>query len=312
MKTLIKILTPFVILLTGLLRAQSFTITEENDFWVDSDNDYTQGLELEWYGSPGVTADGQYVKRDGISLRNHFYTPSDITISENQPDDRPWGGLTAITLKRQIQRKNFMEQRDIMVGAVGEWSYSDKIQARFHELIDSDKPMGWRHQIKNEPAVNWMHSIIYPLVSVGNPYRVSADLAPYTGYGVGNVAIYGDVGVITRVGYNMPSQRMTMINPTAVKTRPVLYGFGRAQARYYVHNIFIDGSLFRDGPEMDAVPFVTDYQLGVTAGVTDLCIWNKPYDILATYAVTHRSKEYRGQYNSNDFGTARLSIGRNF
>lgn len=299
------------VLLAGNVFGQRLTIKEENDVFTGSDNSYTQGAEIEWMQKPHIKEG--YTTRYGLSIRNVFYTPQDIKIAEPQPNDRPWAGLSALTLKQHIQYGDLLINQQFMGGAVGAWSYSEEIQTWFHAQIGSPKPMGWSNQIPNEVVVNWVADVIHPWYATGESEYLSADLAGLYGIALGNAFIYADGGVLARAGWNLPSHKLTIINPTeAWHVKPVAYIFGRVSGRAVAHNITINGSLFQDGPSQELEPFVTDYQYGVSIGVEGFKYDNQKYNLLISYAQTRRTEEFEGQQGETDFGTVIVGIGGEF
>lgn len=306
-----RIVAALFTLLLGISAPAEFSLKEENDVWLDSDNDYTQGLELEWMGSVAVDKNNRPA-RTGLSLRNVFYTPADIENPEPQPDDHPWAGLTALTLKQQRQLNNTFREDQFMVGVVGEWSYSEQIQTKFHKLIKDRLPLGWHNQLKNEVVANWIRTLIYPMYTIGKPKYLSADVAATCGWALGTAVVYGEGGALVRAGWNMPAHRITFINPSALRLEPTAYVFGRAQGRYYLHNIMLSGSLFQSGPEVDMTPFVTDYQIGTTFGAKNLKFDGSSWDAMVTLGYTQRSEEYDLQDGTSQFGTIILTLGTGF
>jgi lipid A 3-O-deacylase len=298
-------------LLTLPVLGQRISIREENDVWTGSDSSYTQGAEIEYMGATDIWRDRP--TRFGVSIRNLIYTPEDITIEEEQPDDRPWAGLSAVTLKMQRQHRHETVEHQLLIGTTGEWSYSDEIQTWFHELIGADKPMGWRNQIPEEVVVNYAFNGLHPFATYGKLDGWAADVAGTYGAAVGTAYVYGEGGALVRAGYNMPTHRLSIITPTSIfGWRPVGYVFGRAAGRYVAHNISIDGSWFQDGPSQDLEPIVTDLQAGVCVGAESFKYQDQRYNILLSYAATRRSDEFEGQNRATDFGTIHLAVGYDF
>jgi len=67
------------------------------------------------------------------------------------------------------------------VGVVGPASLAVPVQKRFHKMIGADRPMGWDHQLPNEPVLNvdytgayllakgdWSRSLSWRVVPVVN------------------------------------------------------------------------------------------------------------------------------------------------
>ena len=306
-----RILALLLLLAALPATAQRLSIREENDVWTGSDSSYTQGAEIEYMGDTHIWHDKP--TRMGVSLRNLIYTPEDITIAEPQPEDRPWAGLSGVTLKLQQQHSTETIEHQVLLGVTGEWSYSDEIQTWFHDLVGADTPMGWDNQIPEEFVVNYAINGVHPFETWGDLDYWAADVAGTYGGALGTAYVYGEGGGLVRAGYNMPTHRLSIITPTSVMGwRPVCYMYGRVAGRYVLHNISINGSLFQDGPSQDLEPFVTDIQGGICVGLESFKYENATYNILFSYAATRRSDEFRGQNNATDFGTFNLAVGYDF
>jgi len=246
------------------------------------------------------------------SVGHNLYTPSDITVAANQPNDRPWAaflygsaGLTSIT-------KNHVDSLEATVGVVGPAALGEQVQKFVHSHISgSDTPRGWRHQLKNEPALmlSWERSFPerYSLETFG--WRSSA--VPYIGATVGNVYTYASVGT----SFNI-SPYGAGFQDAPVRVRPSMPGtgafvvpdntfswyiFGGVEGRAVAHNIFLDGNTFTDSPDVDKKNFVADANVGLalTYGKTRL-----------SYALIYRTKEFDGQDSGDIFGA--ITLGRRF
>jgi len=283
--------------------AGALRITEENDSFVFSDDEYTQGLEVEYMTR------WKDDKRTIYALRNQFYTPEDITVSEPQPKERPWAGLTALALRRQRRYTDYTRTLGLTVGALGEWSRSGDIQTWVHGVVGSKRPKGWRNQYKGGPAANIDVLYIVPVATHKLDGGLQADLALTGGAGVGNIYTYGETGVIARFGLHPPAHSSSTVSISNLH-RLSLYMFTRTGVKYVLYNHFISGSLFNGGPERDQVPVVADLQAGLAARLRNA--FNSRVDLGFKWAATCRTLEYKQQDNLNVFGTLQISIGTDF
>jgi hypothetical protein len=133
---------------------------------------------------------------------------------------------------------------------------------------------------------------------------------PSAGFGVGNVAVFGSVGGDVRLGLNLsgfPQQTITPANAPDLSDGPKAveaYVFVGGQGRAVIHNIFLDGNVFVDGPEIaiDPEPFVVDLKTGFAVRYK---AWRLDYTFV------RRSEEFeppigRGT-GDHEFGSVALS-----
>lgn len=277
-----------------------FVLTEENDAFSGSDDQYTQGLEMKWVLPP---KDGV---RYGFGARSLIYTPQDIDIAEPQPDDRPWAGLSGVFLERWCRRESFLYRTEAWVGAMGEDSYSGEIQVWFHDLIDSQEPMGWDNQGPNELFVNFSGEIYIPALEweIGS---LGADITLVGGGRLGTAFIGLESGLLLRAGWNVPEDYKTgLVKPTVDKSGISLYGFAEMTGRYVGYNATLDGSMFHGGPSVKKVPLVAESRSGIALGY----LGRGGYDVGLSYSIVFRSPEYRGQEDIVDFGSIAISFGK--
>lgn len=278
-------------------------IREENDAFAGSDDQYTQGLDLLFTGNPVKTSKGISVRSFG--LRNLMYTPRDIGIAENQPDERPWAGLSSLVMEDWKKTPKNFRRIDWMVGVLGEWSQSEEIQKWFHKLTDSREPMGWDNQIPNEPFVNVCIEYYKPLYVVGRD--MGFDLTGLYGGNLGTAFVNGEAGLLARAGWNIPDDySLGLINPTAINNDFSVYGFAEAKGRLVAHNATLGGSLWQDGTSRDMELLVADLRYGVAAGVER--VFGSDYTLRLSYSKVLRTKEFEQQEDLTDYGAVFLSI----
>jgi len=135
----------------------------ENDTFTGTDSHYTSGLRLTWvspdfadyrerplvpeWGYPLVEK-LPFANRSGfhrhmsLCAGQNIYTPEDISRSELIKDDRPYAGITYVSLGSHSSSSHRMDSLEFDLGIVGPHSYAEQCQAKVHEWIDSTDPQG--------------------------------------------------------------------------------------------------------------------------------------------------------------------------
>jgi len=296
---------PVILLfLASNVAASGIILREENDFFTGSDDYYTQGLELLGVGHVVRRKDHLYLRSYGV--RNLMYTPSDIRIAEDQPEERPWAGLTAALVEEWYYRKKQSLRVEWMAGVLGEWSQSDEIQTWFHDLIGDNLPMGWDNQIPNEPFVNVAVEYYRPLYVVGSQWQF--DVTGQWGGSLGTAFVNMGGGLLLRGGWQVPSDyNLGLITPTVAKANELsAYLFLENKARFVAHNATLGGSLFQDGPSRELEPLVGDVRGGFSLGLNR--VLGSSYDFRLVYSGVVRSKEFEGQKEVVDYGSILLYV----
>ncbi len=149
-----------------------FTVIEENDLVVDTDRHYTQGIKLSYLHEDGYLPLGSGWLNDalpkpglvpeaakfGYSIGQNIYTPGNINTQQLLANDRPYAGWLYLGFILQRRGKSFgdhptLEDIELELGVVGPASLADRAQTWVHEIRGSGKPLGWEHQLKNEPGL---------------------------------------------------------------------------------------------------------------------------------------------------------------
>jgi hypothetical protein len=282
-----------------------FILREENDVIAGTDRNYTQGLEI--LGAGKITRGRDYTLLRSYGLRNLMYTPTDIEFTDDRPDERPWSGLTAFLMEEWEYRKKDSWRTEWMIGAVGEWSQSDHIQAWFHRIVGASKPMGWTNQIPNEPFINVTMEYYRPLYVVGTQWK--ADVTAICAGSLGTAFVNGGGGLLLRGGYRVPKDyNMGLIVPTA--RMPVsefsAYLFVEPRGRFVAHNITLGGSFFQDGPSRELERFVGDFRVGLAVGMDH--IFRTQSNFRFSYSVVNRSREFEEQREAATYGSIMFSV----
>lgn len=275
------------------LRGSEIQVFIENDSFGGTDQYYTNGIKI----GGGIPADkvSKLFTRppnalldaitDGAS--NHFglfigqnlYTPRDITIAAPQPNDRPWAAWAYIGAVAQSVKEDRLHTVEVDIGFVGAPALGRQVQTFWHEyVVDAAEPKGWGNQIRAEPGIllTYVHKRRY-----GDSNGIQ--LVPHAGLSVGTIMTLARAGGILRFGQNMTGFGPDGIEPggamlkntrsqhDAGRRRPwEWFAFAGVDGRLIAHNIFLDGSLFRDGPGIARKDAVYDISAGLSGRIDKL------------------------------------------
>lgn len=317
----------------------SYSLYVENDFFfAGTDRRYTNGLKftalasnLRRFDSPEIPDPARWVaqrlsrlvERDeipklGLSFGQNIYTPEDTQTTALQPRDRPYaawlyGGVSFQNYRPPVNR--FGDARtprldivEVNAGLVGPWALGEEIQNGYHRLMGIRTAKGWDRQIGNEPGLNLIFERKWRYRAgdvLGTGW--AADFIPHTGFSLGNVFTYANAGFETRFGYHLPGDFGTnLIRPTG-DSNPVLrfpfnvFVFAGVDARAVARDITLDGNTFRDSPSIERRRGVVDFVGGLAFGTRS---WQ------FTYSQATRTEEFKGQRDSQEFGSLSLTFFR--
>ncbi len=275
------------------LSGSEIQIFIENDSFGGTDQYYTNGIKI----GGGIPADkvSRFFTRppnalldtitDGAS--NHFglffgqnlYTPRDITIAAPQPFDRPWAAWLYVGAVAQSVKEERLHTVEVDLGVVGPPALGEQVQTFWHDhIVNAPEPKGWDNQIRGEPGflLTYLHKRRY-----GDSSGVQ--LVPHIGASLGTIATFARAGLLLRAGQNMTGFGPDGIEPggamlknarrqqDAGRAQPhEWFVFAGADGRLVAHNIFLDGSLFRDGPSVASRDYVYDLLAGVSVRIDAL------------------------------------------
>ena len=304
-----------------------YTFQVENDaastFKGTSDQYYTSGLRLGYTSGtiqlPGFLADigqtvwGDGVQRVSIDISQSLFTPRNTQAAQPILGDRPYAGWLHADFGLIHDTDDARSYVGLSLGVVGPSALGKEVQNGFHNLIGDTPNLGWRNQIKDEPAVELYAEQTYriPLYhfNAAGLYGIETDVLPSATLGVGTVRDYFQGGVVLRLGQGLGSDfGAARIRPgitgtdAYTATRPFAwYVFAGADGQAIARDVFLDGATFRDsqGPHVTKRPLVGELEggLGVLA-----------YGVRITYTQTWQTEEFRRQKAGLfNFGSLALS-----
>lgn len=273
-----------------------FQLFVENDMLARTDRYYTNGIKL-GVGLPFgllqlpaaeilrelAPADGGAVHL-GLFVGQNLYTPKSIGTSTLQALDRPWAAWLYLGGVAQRARDNRLDTVEIDLGLVGPSALGREVQSGWHKLIGAPQPKGWHHQLPNEPAfmVSWLVKSKHALGRYG---EIDLEAIPHGGASVGTVMTLARAGATLRLGQNMTGFGPDTIDPGGSMLQNMRrdiepgrsrgfewYVFAGLDHRLIGHNIFLDGTVFRDSHSVRHRPHVHDLRAGLSLRIDALRI----------------------------------------
>lgn len=307
----------------GADTASIWTIQEENASISTqslTDRYYTNGLRISWTSGQdtdvpswvqglGRALYGPGTQRVSINLGQNMYTSNYQEVAQLQPDDWPNSAQLLVTgaliQDTPLTRSTFA----VSLGVTGPMAQGQELQDWWHSVIGQSKNPGWADQIHNEPAFEILNERIYRY-STGSLFGLETDALPELTAGLGNVRVYGQVGVTFRIGEGLKSDYgVSRVRPglsggdAYSPTRPLVwYIFLGGDGQAVAHDMAIDGNTFQPGPSARRVPFIGEFQTGF--GI----IW---HGVRITYTQVFQSSQIRHQKGGlHEFGS--LALGMRF
>lgn len=299
----------------------TFTFVLENDYFANTDRNYTNGLRaayLSGFKQPGgfsnwvaetvLCAGPDAGIRRGIAIGHSIFTPQDTSATEPLPDQHPYAGWFYGEYSVIVEQEDIIDQFTLQGGVVGPAAQGEWVQNNWHNLIGGDPVNGWDNQIPNEPGFVFSYDRkLRSLFELGDT-EFGADATPNFGFSVGNVRTNARAGLMLRIGsdlrndYGPPRVRPSLAGAGFFSPRDKFswYLFAGVEARAVAHEIFLDGSLFRnDDPSVDSHVFVGDFQAGLVVQVRRVQI---------SYTNVVRTKQFTTQEGAQQFGALSVAV----
>lgn len=308
-------------------RFDTLTVQWENDFYADTDWDYTNGIKLTW-SSPVVSreeeawtdavenlfailpllGDDGFSRALSLSVGQAAYTPANTGRADLITTDRPYVGRLYVATglhSRDAGRKSTWEAH---LGVVGPISFAEDTQALVHRVVGANDAKGWDHQLKNEVTLDLVHETQWRRRFYPRSTGFSLDLIPHLGGSIGTAQTYVNTGLEVRMGWRLPddfgncSIRAGCTSNSAFKEGrtpvPGVQLFVSANGKAVLHNIFLDGNTFRSSHSVTPEVFVGEIMGGVA--------WQAgPAKV--TWAYIQQSRTFTTQDRNHGFGSISIS-----
>jgi len=258
--------------------------TLDNDFFVGSDNGYTNGLYLslfdvreissvesikpDFWVRPllwSITFDDVNTAVNSYTIGQTMNTPRDITVAIPDDQELPYSALLAMTNNYVTIGTAYADRIGTTVGIIGPSALGAEVQKLVHELIGSDEPLGWETQLKDELVFQFSRARAWRSW-VSNSGHI--DAISTAEFGIGTLRSAVNFGMTLRSGRGLARSYATTLfdssrtaNPGAVNGGWYLYG--GLNGGFIFNQIFTDGNTYRDSRSVD---YRSEY-IGITAGL---------------------------------------------
>lgn len=293
--------------------------TFENDRFFHVDRYYTNGLQYSLRigegAAPGWTGgacrlfncEGHVLLATQHDVGQLMYTPTNIENPAPQPFDRPWAGLLYYSRSHTFVAPDRRSVTSLtwLVGVTGPASLAEQSQKLVHKLWDRPSPEGWDHQVGGSLGLLASAERRWAIRSLeANWGDTQLRTAAYWRLTAGNVMTYAGAGVMLTLGKDLPpvsSGPPAILNKVATmapQDTSCLFawlrctGFAGVEARAVAYNVFLDGRIGSDDPEVDSKPFVADGSVGLRLDFPrSRTTTHGPWFVQVK--VTRRSEEFR-------------------
>lgn len=303
-----------------LERHAIWVIEYENDIFANEDRYYTNGFRFSrvgqvrtppsWLASvarrfPGIDEADALPYR--LSISHNLYTPEDIENPEFPPDDRPYAAWLNVQFATGTASERGADRVQVGLGVVGPLAQGEEIQKAVHSVMDSPEPVGWDHQIRNEPTLQLGYDRFRRFLTVGERGGAALDATWMGGAMAGNAHTHLAAGGFIRAGYNLPRgygpPRITPAISGAgyfMPSRdPALYFYAGVEGRRVFRDLFIEGNTFGGVEGVSRKRHVGEAFGGFvyTQG---------PFRLAYTHV--WRTREFVGQAEGQDYGALSFSL----
>jgi lipid A 3-O-deacylase len=271
-----------VCLLAGI---PSFAQTRSTEIGVQSDNDsflahrsdryYTNGVYL-FYRHALNTANNAALanKIFGVEAGQKLFNAQSGYIPALHYLDRPFAGYLYVGSSLNLLYKNESNLKlTARLGVVGPAAGGEAVQKFIHKTFGFYPPKGWQYQIRNDAELNL--SADYDKL-IARASWIDVTLATYANLGNGFTG--AGAGPLLRIGnfnqlFHSASTQSTASAPdiSAPLHSHEFFFYYKPQANLVAYDATIQGSLFKDHPEvgteevvLDKKPFIFSNQFGVS------------------------------------------------
>jgi hypothetical protein len=186
---------------------QYFRLAYENDYFTATDNNYTQGIYVEFVSPivrkfplsrllihPKATE-----LKNGVALEHNGYTPNSIQSEHILFGQRPFAAvlfLKRFVIATSTERKDRFSS-SLSSGIIGPAAGGYEMQSGIHEWIDGIQPRGWQHQVKNDLVLNYEANYEKSMLDISEHLAVNAHI----GARIGTFSDKATAGVTIMSGY---------------------------------------------------------------------------------------------------------------
>ncbi|MCC6920851.1 MAG: lipid A deacylase LpxR family protein [Alphaproteobacteria bacterium] len=292
-----------------------FSFQIENDAPMQIDRHYTNGLRFAWLTTPlkperagrwagallPFTDSGADVRFDFV-LGQNLFTPRHLHDLVPDPTEWPFAAWLYLNAGIVAETADVRDQFYANIGIVGPAALGEETQSLLHHA----KVPGWQYQLRGEPTFGVQYRRTWRAWRSDGGW-LDFDALPYLGLSLGTAHVYGEGGLMLRLGQDLPHDfGPSLGDPGLPGSTPfdtdapfAWYLFAALDARVSAHDMFLDGGTFRKGPSLDSRTVTGDARFGFVV------LWN---DVRLTGAYVLRADQFRGQVGDDAFASLTLSF----
>lgn len=155
----------------------------ENDYFSESDEFYTQGINMEFVQpvlrkfplSYALIHASSKEMKNGLAIEHLGYTPTSIGHNEILYGDRPFAAalfLKTFSILNDSVR-HYRVVSALSLGVIGPAAGGEEMQQSIHRWIGDVQPLGWQYQIQNDLVLNYQAEIEKQVFSVFNVFMAN-------------------------------------------------------------------------------------------------------------------------------------------
>ncbi|MDB1123582.1 lipid A deacylase LpxR family protein [Vibrio algarum] len=242
---------------------KTISITADNDGPFGTDQNYTNGLQID-YSNSISDLNSIFIRYSPFSLLEHFennlhkwhisvgqkmWTPSDIQKEHPEPNERPYAGFLYSQGELITISDTSTHTLGLLVGVTGSNSFAEEAQKFVHSLVGSDTPEGWDYQIEDTFIANLSYDGNYLQHTIENKSGLSHEFSTPLRVLAGNYRSELATGIMWRWGLNLQDSLGSAKTENEMSFKPHMvqgkvtgaFLFAGAEARYRFNDITIDG-----------------------------------------------------------------------
>lgn len=229
-----------------------FSCIFDNDLFDYTDYYYTSGITFELF-HPSLRVSPLYSLLPGLkgsinfyslSLVQNMYTPRKLNFTDILMGDRPFASYLTLGHRKYALAPGAKRriESEFTLGVIGPASMGSKSQ----DLIHTEEPVGWMHQVKNDLVMNYTLRFEQGLISHGN-----LDISIFAGGQAGTLYDNLQSGVIIQTGRSNGRFESLFLttDPGQRFNKRIRYFFNlEAQNKLVLYDATLQGGTFnRDG-----------------------------------------------------------------
>ncbi len=261
----------------------------------------------------GIRDDSNLRFARGVGLSQLLFTPEDPRALIAPEGERPYAGWLGLEYSLHAKSENLVNSLTVSIGTTGEASLAQPSQDWVHRYI-SNSPLfqGWDSQVPGELTLNlhFDHKRRFRKLYKVGTRGLEIDGYYEGGLALGNFRTDAYVGSLARIGFRLPSSFSTprvqlgsyghqlFSDNRDFSNKISAYAFGGIRATGVLHDITLDGPIFRD--------FDTGVKSSSLVGELIYGVGMRYKKVELIYSQTIRSEEFNSQTENLQFGSVML------